>query len=55
MAPRLPARPRRQLDRIVHAAAEIAMDGPTAADKAVLARQLVQTTLPHTDPGEAPV
>lgn len=31
------------------------MDGPTAADKAFLARQLVQTTLPHTDPGEVPV
>jgi hypothetical protein len=55
MAPRAPARPRRQLERIVHAAAEIAMDGPTAADKAFLARQLVQTTLPHTDPGEVPV
>lgn len=55
MTPRPPPRPRRQLDRIVHAAAEIAMDGPTAADKAFLARQLVQTTLPHTDPGNVPV
>ena len=45
----------RQEQRIIHAAAVIAGDGPADQDKAFLARQLVQTTLPHADPGNVPV
>ena len=45
----------RQEQRIVRAAVEIAGDAPADQDKAFLARQLVQTTLPHADPGNVPV
>lgn len=44
----------RQL-KLIDAGALIAMDLPTDADRAFLARQLVQATLPHTDPGNTPV
>lgn len=44
-----------QARRILDAAVEIAGDAPSDQDKAFLARQLVQTTLPHTDPGNVPV
>lgn len=46
---------KRQERQIIEAATSIAMDGPTDQDKAFLARQLVQTTLPHRDPGNVPV
>ncbi len=39
----------------MRAAFEIAEEKPSDQDKAFLARQLVQTTLPHTDPGNVPV
>lgn len=45
----------RQQKRIVEAGTAIALDRPTDQDKAFLARQLVQTTLPHADPGNVPV
>jgi hypothetical protein len=45
----------RQESRIINAAAEIQMDAPSDQDKAFLARQLVQATLPHSDPGNVPV
>jgi hypothetical protein len=45
----------RQTVKIIQAATEIAQDSPSDADKAFLARQLVQTTLPHADPGDVPV
>lgn len=41
--------------KLIDAGALIAMDLPTDADRAFLARQLVQATLPHTDPGDTPV
>lgn len=41
--------------QIIEAATIISMDSPTDQDKAFLARQLVQTTLPHSDPGNVPV
>ena len=44
-----------QQKRIVEAGTAIALDRPTDQDKAFLARQLVQTTLPHADPGNVPV
>lgn len=45
----------RSVERIIRAGTEISMDAPGDQDKAFLARQLVQTTLPHADPGEVPV
>lgn len=45
----------RQQAKIVDAGTTIALDRPTDQDKAFLARQLVQTTLPHADPGNVPV
>ncbi len=41
--------------RILTAAVEIAGDAPSDQDKAFITRQLVQTTLPHADPGNVPV
>lgn len=41
--------------RILNAADVIAEAAPSDQDKAFMARQLVQTTLPHTDPGNVPV
>jgi hypothetical protein len=45
----------RQQKRIIEAGTTIALDKPNDQDKAFLARQLVQTTLPHADPGNVPV
>lgn len=45
----------RQDRRILDASARISGDAPTDQDKAFLARQLVQATLPHADPGNVPV
>ena len=45
----------RQQKQIIDAGTTIALDRPTDQDKAFLARQLVQTTLPHADPGNIPV
>lgn len=41
--------------KLVSSAAEIMQDIPRTKDLAYLARQLVQATLPHTDPGNAEV
>lgn len=41
--------------RLLRAADEIAGDTPSDQEKAFMARQLVQTTLPHADPGAVPV
>jgi hypothetical protein len=42
--------------RLIDAAAEISGEpNPTAADRAFMARQLVQATLPHSDPGNVPI
>ncbi len=42
--------------RLVETAAEImGAPVPTDRDRAFLARQLVQATLPHSDPGDVPV
>lgn len=42
--------------RLIEAAAEILDDPhPTDRDRAFMARQLVQATLPHSDPGNVPV
>lgn len=41
--------------KLIDAGAAIALDQPTEADKSFLARQLVQATLPHSDPGDVPV
>lgn len=45
----------RQQKRIIDAGTAILLDRPTDQDRAFLARQLVQTTLPHADPGNVPV
>lgn len=45
----------RQQKQIIEAGAAISLDRPTDQDKAFLARQLVQTTLPHANPGNVPV
>lgn len=45
----------RQQQQIIDAGTTIGLDRPTDQDKAFLARQLVQTTLPHADPGNVPV
>jgi hypothetical protein len=44
----------RQQHRILEAGAEIFADRPTSEDTAWMARQLVQATLPHSDPGDVP-
>jgi hypothetical protein len=41
----------RQQKQIIDAGTTIALDQPTDQDKTFLARQLVQTSLPHADPG----
>lgn len=41
--------------RILSAADVIAGEAPSDQDKAFMSRQLVQTTLPHADPGNVPV
>lgn len=41
-------------DRLLDAAVEISQ-APNAVDKAFMARQLVQCTLPHSDPGDTPI
>ena len=41
--------------RLLRAADEIAGDVPSDQEMAFMARQLVQTTLPHADPGAVPV
>jgi hypothetical protein len=45
----------RQQKQIIDAGTLIALDRATDQDKAFLARQMVQTTLPHSDPGNVPV
>lgn len=45
----------RQQNKLIDASTAIALDRPSDQDKAFLARQLVQTTLPHSDPGNVPV
>src|SRR5512137_114358 len=45
----------RQQRRIVEASVAISLDRPTDQEKAFLARHLVQTTLPHANPGDVPV
>ena len=45
----------RQQKQIVDAGTVIALDRAADQDKAFLARQMVQTTLPHSDPGNVPV
>ena len=42
-------------DRLLDAAVAIRQDPPAPTDLAFLARELVQCTLPHTDPGPVPV
>lgn len=44
-----------QENRLINASFEISDEPPTDQDKAFLARQLVQATLPHSDPGNVPV
>lgn len=44
----------RQQKKIVEASVLISRDQPTSQDKAFLARHLVQTTLPHRNPGDVP-
>jgi hypothetical protein len=44
------------VQRLIETAAEImGAPVPTDRDRAFLARQLVQATLPHSDPGDVPV
>lgn len=45
----------RQEHKLIQASFEISDEPPTDQDKAFLARQLVQATLPHSDPGNVPV
>lgn len=40
--------------KLIEAAAEIMGDAPSARDRAFMARQLVQCTLPHRNPGNVP-
>ncbi|MDV2998196.1 MAG: hypothetical protein N4J56_007901 [Chroococcidiopsis sp. SAG 2025] len=44
----------RQQQKILEAGAEIFADRPTSEETAWMARQLVQATLPHSDPGDVP-
>lgn len=41
--------------RLIEARAAITANPPENADKAFIARQLVQATLPHSDPGNVPI
>lgn len=41
--------------KLIDAAAEIALDRPTEDDAAYIARELVQCTLPHKNPGNVPL
>ena len=41
--------------KLVDAAVEIGMDRPSAQDSAYMARELVQCTLPHKNPGDVPL
>ena len=45
----------RQQRQLIETSALVSMDLPSDQDRAFLARQLVQTTLPHSDPGNVPV
>jgi hypothetical protein len=45
----------KQQKKIIEASVTIGREQPTDQDKAFLARQMVQTTLPHADPGNVPV
>jgi hypothetical protein len=42
-------------EKLLDAAVSISLDAPTAEEKAFMARQLVQVTLPHRDPKNVPV
>jgi Plasmid encoded RepA protein len=42
-------------EKLLDAAVSISLDAPTAEEKAFMARQLVQATLPHRDPKDAPI
>lgn len=44
-----------QKQRVIEAGVAISLDRPADQDKAFLARHLVQTTLPHANPGNVPV
>jgi hypothetical protein len=46
--------PTRAAEKLLNAAVEIRQDPPDPADLAYLARELVQCTLPHSDPGQVP-
>jgi hypothetical protein len=45
----------RHQKKLLDASTAIALDRPSDQHKAFIARQLVQTTLPHSDPGNVPV
>jgi hypothetical protein len=49
-----PLTPTRAQSKIISAAEQIYMDAPDPEDLAFLARELVQCTLPHSDPGQVP-
>lgn len=52
----LPSQHGKSLTRLLDASAEILIDpNPTEQDKAFLTRQLVQVTLPHSNPGDIPI
>lgn len=42
-------------ERLLDAAVSIGLDAPTPEDKAFMARQMVQATLPHRNPGDMPL
>ena len=42
-------------EKFAAAVEQMRMDGPDAVERAYMARQLVQCTLPHTNPGNMPV
>ena len=46
--------PTKAQSKLVDAAVEIRQDAPDAEDLAYMARELVQCTLPHSDPGQVP-
>ena len=45
----------RAVDKLLDQAAEIWSSAPTPEETAYMARQLVQATLPHSDPGNVPL
>lgn len=49
-----PLKPTRSQSKIINAAQEISQEPPTPEELAFLARELVQCTLPHSDPGQVP-